>query len=73
MQTGTKEFMEIVKDFEMMASKTRFRVRFDKEHVAPFEKPKFNRFYSHGETQLAFEMFVNGYSAGRAVYMEATR
>jgi hypothetical protein len=60
--TDTKEFYELVKDFERIFSTERL----DREAKEMNSK---GAFYQSGETNKLFKAFMNGYQVGRAVYM----
>ena len=60
--TETKEFYELVKDFEKIFSSERL----DKE---PKELHKSQVFYQDGNVNKMFIAFMHGYQVGRIAYM----
>ncbi len=62
MQVGTKEFYDILENFE----KNFYHMRLDKE---PEEYWRRGQVYQNGETNNAYSAYIQGYSLGRVVYM----
>lgn len=63
MKVGTKEFDEILANFE----KNFNYLRLDKESE---ELWRTGNIYQNGETNNAYRAYIYGYSLGRAVYMQ---
>lgn len=62
MKVGTKEFYDILENFE----KNFNHMRLDKESK---ELWCVGQIYQNGETNNAYQAYIKGYSLGRAVYM----
>lgn len=65
---GTKEFYELVEQFEEFASKN-LRGRLDKEDGFFDKNKKVKVWYCDGEVNDAFKSYMYGYSYGKAVHM----
>lgn len=62
MKVGTKEFYDILSQFE----KNYYHMRLDKEPADAWAK---GTIYQNGETNNIYQAYMLGYSLGRVVYM----
>ena len=67
MKRGSKEFYDIVEQFEKDIGKTMYDVKFDKVDKDDTSTPK-HYFYNHGRTNDLFHAYMNGYALAKLKY-----